>query len=94
MFEYMAAGLPVIASNFPLWNEIIKSENCGISVDPLNPEEIGNAINWLAENPKEALAMGKNGRKAIIEKYNWENEAETLVEIYKKLLPENQGELV
>jgi glycosyltransferase involved in cell wall biosynthesis len=94
MFEYMAAGLPVIASNFPLWNEIIKNENCGISVDPLNPEEIGNAINWLAENPKEALAMGKNGRKAIIEKYNWENEAETLVGIYKKLLPENQGELV
>ena len=40
MFEYMAAGLPVIASNFPLWESIINKYNCGICVNPYSAIEI------------------------------------------------------
>src|SRR5690606_27542083 len=50
MFEYMSAGLPVIASNFPLWREIVESNDCGICVDPLDSEQIAAAIDFLAEN--------------------------------------------
>lgn len=85
MFEYMAAGLPVIASNFPLWREIIEDNKCGLCVDPMNPKEIGNAIKFLKDNPKEAEEMGKNGRKAVEEKYNWPVEEKKLLDLYKGL---------
>ncbi|MFD1707478.1 glycosyltransferase family 4 protein [Siminovitchia sediminis] len=86
MFEYMSAGIPVIASNFPLWKNIIEKYECGICVDPLNPKELGNAIQWIKDNPQMAEEMGKNGRRAIERKYNWEIESQELVKIYKKLL--------
>ncbi|MFP3471738.1 glycosyltransferase, partial [Micrococcus sp. SIMBA_144] len=65
MFEYMSAGIPVIASNFPLWKEIVETNECGICVDPLNIEEVSNAMIWLKENPERAKQMGENGRRAI-----------------------------
>ena len=85
MFEYMSAELPVIASDFPLWKEIIETNNCGICVNPENSKEIANAINFILTNNNKAQQMGKNGRKAIIEKYNWENEEKKLIEFYKTL---------
>ncbi|HBQ25238.1 MAG TPA: glycosyl transferase [Syntrophomonas sp.] len=86
MFEYMSAGIPVIASHFPLWKEIIEGNNCGICVDPLNVNEIANAINWIIDNPEQAKQMGENGRKAVEEKYNWEQEGIKLLRIYEELL--------
>jgi glycosyltransferase involved in cell wall biosynthesis len=86
MFEYMACGLPVIASNFPLWQEIIESNECGVCVDPLDPKSIANAVNHIADNPDIAEAMGRNGRKAVIEKYNWDIEVIKLSSIYSKII--------
>lgn len=85
MFEYMSAGIPVIASNFPLWKEIIEGNKCGICVDPMDPKAIAKAIQWIVDRPNEAKRMGQNGRKAVEEKYNWENEAEKLKALYKEL---------
>ena len=86
ILEYMIAKLPVIASDFPLWKRIVEGDNCGICVDPLNPKEIAKAIEYLIEHPDKARQMGENGRKAVLEKYNWENESKKLLKIYKKLL--------
>jgi glycosyltransferase involved in cell wall biosynthesis len=86
MFEYMSVGLPVIASNFSLWREIIEGNECGICVDPLNPKAIGDAIQYLIDNPQEAEQMGKNGRKAVEQKYNWSMEEKKLLTLYKDLL--------
>ncbi|NER23858.1 MAG: glycosyltransferase family 4 protein [Symploca sp. SIO1C2] len=86
MFEYMSAGIPVIASNFPLWQDIIEGNHCGLCVDPLNPQAIAQAIQWIFAHPQEAEQMGKNGRKAVEEKYNWEAEAKKLIALYEKLL--------
>ncbi|CAH0344870.1 glycosyltransferase family 4 protein [Bacillus sp. CECT 9360] len=85
MFEYMSAGLPVIASNFPLWKEIVEKNNCGLCVDPMNIEEISEAIKWILSNPEEAKIMGENGRKAVTSIYNWENESEKLIQLYQSL---------
>ena len=89
MFEYMAAGLPVIASNFPLWREIVEGNSCGICIDPLKPKEIAKAIEYLFENEELAQKMGKNGKEAVLKHYNWEAEEKKLLEIYKKLLSKN-----
>ena len=86
MFEYMSAGIPVIASDFPLWREIIGGNNCGLLVDPLDPVAIAKAIDYLVENPREAERMGKNGRRAIELRYNWESEEKKLLGFYDKIL--------
>jgi len=85
MFEYMAAGLPIIASNFPLWEEIVDKNKCGICVNPENPEEIAGAISFLFENPNLAKQMGMNGKKAVVDKYNWELEANKLIRFYNSI---------
>lgn len=86
LFEYMATGLPVIASNFPLWKEIVEGSGCGICVDPLKPEEIAKAIRYLIEHPRLRKEMGENGRRAVQEKYNWEKESVELLGLYRSLL--------
>ena len=85
ILEYMIAKLPVIASNFPLWEKIVEGNDCGICVDPLKPKKIAEAIEYLIEHPSEAKQMGGNGKKAVLEKYNWENESKKLLEIYKNM---------
>lgn len=86
MFEYMAAGIPVIASGFPLWQSIIEEASCGLCVDPLKPQEIADAIDYFVSNPTEAAVMGENGRQAVTEKYNWANEEVKLLSLYEKVL--------
>jgi len=86
LYEYMAAGLPVVAPNFPLWKKIIEKDNYGICINPLMPEEITKSIEYIIKHPNEAKKMGENGRKAVLKKYNWENESKKLLEVYKKLI--------
>jgi glycosyltransferase involved in cell wall biosynthesis len=86
LFEYMAVGIPVIASNFPLWKEIVEGNNCGLCVNPMNPKEIARAIEQLLMHPEESRRMGENGRRAVEEKYNWEREEKKLVKLYEELL--------
>jgi glycosyltransferase involved in cell wall biosynthesis len=85
MFEYMSSGIPVIASNFPLWRDIIEGNQCGICVDPLDPKAIAAAIDYLVTHPQAAKAMGENGRRAVLEKYNWAVEANKLTDFYGAL---------
>ena len=86
LFEYMCCGIPVIASDFILWKSIVESNECGICVNPNNPKEIAEAINFIQKNPKKAILMGQKGREAIIKKYNWMFEEKKLIELYNKLL--------
>lgn len=85
MFEYMAAGLPVIASDFPLWKKIIEQNKCGICVDCQNPTEVKDAIIVLLNNPEESERMGRRGRNAIEKTYNWNTEGEKIISLYNEI---------
>jgi glycosyltransferase involved in cell wall biosynthesis len=88
MFEYMSAGLPVIASDFPLWREIVAGAGCGLLVEPSDPHAIADALRWVLEHPSESEAMGKKGQEAVHKIYNWERESTQLIGLYNKLLPD------
>jgi glycosyltransferase involved in cell wall biosynthesis len=86
LFEYMAAGLPVIASRFPLWQEIVEGNDCGVCVDPGNPAAIAAAIDHFCRHPHAARRMGQNGRRAVLERYHWQAEADKLATFYDGVL--------
>jgi len=86
LFEYMAAGLPVVASNFPLWRKVVDGIRCGLTVNPKEPKEIVKAIKYLIEHKDVAEKMGENGRRAVFGKYNWEEESKRLIKLYKQSL--------
>ena len=85
LFEYMEAGIPVIASDFPLWRKIVEEGQCGICVDPNNPEEIADSINRILGNPQWAEEMGRNGKRLVQEKYNWGGQEKKLIKIYGEI---------
>jgi glycosyltransferase involved in cell wall biosynthesis len=85
LFEYMAAGLPVVASNFPLWKRIVRNARCGLVVDPRDPQAIADAIVWLFEHADEAEAMGKRGQRAVEQQFNWSREEPILLSLYGRL---------
>lgn len=86
LFEYMAAGLPVIASDFPLWREIVVGGGFGLVVDPRDPRAVAGAIERLVVNTKEAQEMGQRGRRAVAETLNWDTQAVKLEDAYRFVL--------
>jgi glycosyltransferase involved in cell wall biosynthesis len=85
IFEYMLAGIPVIASGFPAIRDVVERHQCGICVDPLDVEAITTAFRYIAANPEEARAMGARGREAALAHYNWDLEKKKLSDIYRFL---------
>ncbi len=85
LFEYMAAGLPVVASAFPGWEEIIAGHGCGVAVDPRNVDAIAAAVEGLFADPETAGAMGRRGQHAVTTEYSWETQERRLHELYETL---------
>ncbi len=88
LFEYMMAGLPVVCTDFVLWQEIVNRWHCGICVDPENVEEISSALSYLLDHPEEARRMGENGRQAVKTEFNWGAEEKKLLTLYREIAEE------
>ena len=91
IFEYMALGIPVICSNFPLYKSIVQKHDCGICVEPDNPNELFDAAKQIIQNPQLASKMGKRGKLAVKNHFNWHLESKKLLDFYNLLL---KGKLV
>ena len=86
MFEYMSAELPVVASAFPSWREIVERHGCGLCVDPLDVDAIAAALRQIVDDPQLAASMGRAGRVAVHAKYNWPQAEHNLLALYRELL--------
>ncbi len=89
LFEYMALGLPVVVSDFPLYCGVVDSAGCGFCVDPADSQAIADALRQLYENPAMAKEMGDRGRAAVKEHYSWATEERKLLDLYQELLTEH-----
>lgn len=85
LYEAMACGIPVIATDFPGQAEVLREEKCGIVVPPENPLAIAQAVRTLAENPEAAREMGIRGRQAVEREHSWTKRAEQTAEILQSI---------
>lgn len=85
MFEYFAAGLPVIASDFPLWRTIVAERDCGILVDERSPAAVAAAVRRYADEPDLLRRHSANARRLAEEELNWSHEAQELLRVYAEL---------
>jgi glycosyltransferase involved in cell wall biosynthesis len=87
LFEYMAAGIPVVATDVEPWAAIIREHGIGLCVPVGDAAAFAEAFTHLLDNSLEAEAMGKRGRRAAEELYSWESETAKLLALYAELLP-------
>jgi glycosyltransferase involved in cell wall biosynthesis len=86
LYEYMAAGLPVIASDFPYWTKIVREAGCGLTVNPEDPEALLHTVKTLLSDEALMAEMGANGRRAIETHFNWQAEERKLMDFYTRIL--------
>jgi glycosyltransferase involved in cell wall biosynthesis len=86
LFEYMAAGLPVITSDLPKSKEIVQAAGCGFSVSLDNPKALTDKLSILLSNPGHAIELGLAGRAAVSRDYNWEHDAAELKALYCEIV--------
>lgn len=87
LLEYLAAGLPVVASDFPVIRSVLAVHGCGLLVDPTDADAIEAAVEELLAAPEQAEAMGRRGARAVRDHYSWDTEAVRLLAVYDTLVP-------
>jgi len=84
-FEYLAAGCAVLVSSFEVYRSLVESTKCGLCVNPLDPDEVKNAIKTMLNPDTQLAEMGKRGKKLIQERFNWHTEEQELLKMYDDL---------
>ena len=85
LFEYMQAGLPVVANDLPAMARIIREAQCGLLTSSVRPNDIAEAIVRLLSDDGSMRKMGQNGRGAFLDKYQWKLAEERLLGTYDQL---------
>src|SRR5437870_1331359 len=93
-FRYMAAGLPLIMSDFPITRELFEPLQCALFVDPLQPAAIADAMTWILKNPQQAELMGARGKAAVATRFSWQGQATKLLRFYEALMTHSQLQTV
>ena len=91
LFEYMAAGLPVVASDLPHQIDVIEGNRAGLLARPEDPDSFVKAIQSLVLNRKWAMKLGQNGQLAFKERYSWESQIPALLNFYEQILAKKRN---
>jgi len=84
LFEYMAAGLPLVVHDYGLVGELVRNRNVGLTVDVTRPEAIADGIEYFLTHPTEVARMGALGQRWVREQYNWESQLDGLIAAYEQ----------
>jgi glycosyltransferase involved in cell wall biosynthesis len=85
LFEYMAAGIPVLVSDRPGLRDLVERHRCGVVADESSPESIAAAVNDLLGNPERARNMGESGRRAFEEEFCYERQFAPVLRVIRDL---------
>lgn len=86
LFEYLAVGLPVIASDYPLWRDIMEHGELGFFVsDPTSPFDVAQTMKVLLES-EQLDRISENAKRAVAVKYSWDSEREVLLAGYERVI--------
>ena len=85
LYEYMAAGIPFVCSDYPAWRKAAEDSQCGIFVEYSDTAAVADAVNYLLTHRAEAQEMGRKGHDYVVKNYIWENEEKALLNLYSKL---------
>ena len=91
IFEYMAAGVPILTTDLPENRRIVEQCDCGWLIPEREPAAIAGHVRRILEDPDEMKRRGRNGRHWFEERYNWEIESQQVVDVVERLLPQPQG---
>ena len=84
-YEYLYHGLPIICSDFPLWQSFIERHGCGVAVPPGDAEAVVSALQRWMDDPAQYQAYAKRAREAA-DQFQWEDMGDRLVTLYKKMI--------
>ncbi|WP_232818611.1 glycosyltransferase [Exiguobacterium flavidum] len=90
LFEYMAAGVPVVAADLPEIRRVVEKEGTGIVVDAENPKAIADAVNEIVKDERLRLTMKQNALKAR-DVYHWDAEKKYLLACYASAVEKGRG---
>jgi len=85
LYEYMAAGLPVLASDSISVKRIINETDTGLTYVFDSPDDFAVALKRLYRHHEKRAIFASNGKKAIMKKYNWDYNSASLVNLYSRL---------
>jgi len=85
VFEYMAGGIACLVPDFPIWKEIVETNDCGLSINPTDVSMISQTIDYMLNNPELVLEMGHRGKELVRTKYNWDTQIPELLDVYNTL---------
>lgn len=88
MYEYLAAGLPVLTSKLPSFIADFENEGVGISVDPDDVNSIKKGLEFFQKNRDKMIVMKHRALVLSKEKYNWETQEKLLLNLYRELAPD------
>lgn len=84
LFDYMAAGKPVLVSNCNPMERIVESTKCGLVYKDYDIDDFVLKLQQLVRN-ENRNAYGNNGSQAIREYYNWRNDSEVMLQSIKEI---------
>lgn len=86
MFEYMAAGLPILVSDLPANRKLLDKAVAGLYIDPIDISLIQDTLTELLSEPEKLAQMGTEGKRLVTQELSWEREKERYLRLYEELL--------
>jgi glycosyltransferase involved in cell wall biosynthesis len=86
LYEYMAAGKAIVASNSGQITEVLQGGDMGLLVEPGDVKELSNAILYLFRNPQRRAELGQNARRQALLNHSWASRVKQIEKVYYEVL--------